>query len=502
MSLNSSPKFNSTAFKSNAKEALKSEGLKLALDRTTGLLKKRRAQAIADFPDYEATRALAAKIKDHTLEHWGYYLEQFERNALANGAQVYWAKDAKEANSIITKLCLEAEAKKVTRVKSMLGEEIGLPAALEQAGIESIETDLAEHIIQLANEPPSHIVMPAMHKTREQVAALFKQKHPQNKNKALDDSSIEALVKSARVALRQEFAQADVGISGANMLVAQTGSVITVTNEGNAELCCEVPPVHIVAAGIEKVVPDLDSAQVLLRLLARAAIGTPTTQYTSFYTGSARQDERAHDPKRAAQTMHIVLVDNARSKLYASPYRAMLRCIRCGACMNHCPVYAQIGGHPYGATYPGPMGAILTPIMQELGRAKDLPQACTLNGRCQDVCPVKIPLKELMRDLRDDLHQQGYTPKAMALGLKLWSYLARFARLYQSMTSLGQALLAFVSSTSGAQQAMIKRIPLMGAWFNSRHMLRPSRNSFMDQYKQSQQKSTKSQNSQSNKDKA
>ena len=463
-------------FKDEVHEALQRPNLKVGLDRTIGLLQTRRRDVLARYPNFEQTREIGKQIKDHTLQHLEHYLAEFEKNATAAGSIVHWAETPEEACKIVVDLCKQADAKSVTRVKSMLGEEIGLPKALADAGIERVETDLAEHIIQLADEPPSHIVIPAMHKTREEVADLFKAHHKEPKI----SEDVGVLVESARQELRPRYVGADVGISGANFLVASTGSVCTVTNEGNAELTTELPRMHIVTAGIEKVVPTPDDALVLLRLLARSALGIEFTQYTSFFTGPRRADETS-----GPLEMHIVLVDNGRTQMLASEMKPMLRCIRCAACINHCPVYSVIGGHPYGSTYPGPMGSVLTPAMQSLEVAKDLPHACTLNGRCQEVCPVKIPLPDLIRSLRDDTWRRKLVPKPSRWAVKLWAKVAANPWLYQTLTRCSvRALRSF-----GSKKPMIPQLPLAGGWTMSRDFPAPSGKTFMEQYKKQQKRS-------------
>ena len=430
----------------------------------------------AKYPEYEATREIGARIKDHTLAHLDHYLAEFEKNATASGSVVHWAETPEEACKIVIDLCRKADAKSVTRVKSMLGEEIGLPKALADAGIERVETDLAEHIIQLADEPPSHIVIPAMHKTREEVADLFAEHHKD----PMVEGDVGVLVESARLELRPKYVAADVGISGANFLVASTGSICTVTNEGNAELTTELPRMHIVTAGIEKVVPTPEHSLVLLRLLARSALGIEFTQYTSFFTGPRHADET-----RGPEEMHIVLVDNGRTQMLASEMRPMLRCIRCAACINHCPVYSVIGGHPYGSPYPGPMGSILTPAMQSLETAKDLPHACTLNGRCAEVCPVKIPLPDLIRSLRDDTWRRKLVPRPARLAVKVWAKVAARPWLYQTLVRCGtRALRSFAS-----KRPMIDRLPFAGGWTGTRDFPAPSGKTFMEQYKKQRKRS-------------
>ncbi|WP_435229821.1 lactate utilization protein B [Pseudopelagicola sp. nBUS_20] len=457
-------------FKESVKTALADPILKTALGRTTGLLQRRRAQVIEEFPEYAAARESAQKIKDHTLENLAYYLQLFEKNATAAGAHVHWARTPKEASEIVTRLCLAEDAKSVTRVKSMLGEEIGLPDALAKAGIERIETDLAEHIIQLAEDPPSHIVMPAMHKTHEQVADLFQRKHAEPSV----SNEVAGLVESARRELRTKFFTADIGISGANFLIAGNGSVVTVTNEGNAELTVTPPKTHIVTAGIEKVVPSMTHCTVFLRLLSRAAIGAEITQYTTFYNGPKRKGD-ADGP----ENMHIVLVDNHRTEMLGSFLRPMLRCIRCGACMNHCPVYAAIGGHAYGAVYPGPMGSVLTPAMSGLKETKDLPNACTLNGRCKEVCPVNIPLPDMMRSLRAKQFEQNLTSPVTKFALAGWKWLAQRPRLYHPVTSSAIFTMRIWSMNRGR----IRWFPMAGSWTRTRDLPQPEKRTFMQQYK-------------------
>jgi len=456
-------------FKARADAALADATLKLAIDRTTGTAEKKRAAALSAFPEFEAARARGKAIKDHVIAHLDHYLETFERNAIASGAQVHWASSAEEATAIVVRICREAGARSVTRAKSMLGEEIGLPHALADAGIERVETDLAEHIIQLAGETPSHIIWPAMHRTREQVAVLFNAAH-QPPPAAEDPAS---MVQSARRVLREKFLHADVGISGANFLVADTGATCTVTNEGNAELTTTPPRVHIVTAGIEKLVPSTAHAFALLRLLVRSATGGELTQYTTFHCGPKRPGD-ADGPEE----MHIVLVDNGRSRMLAGEFREMLRCIRCGACMNHCVVYRQIGGHAYGGTYPGPMGAVLTPVLDGLAASRDLPFACTMNGRCAEVCPVQIPLPTLLRAWRARSWHEGLEKGPVRAGLGLWAAVARRPGLYRLASGAGVRALRLLGKAG-----WIRSLPLAGGWTKHRDLPAPAGGTFMQRYK-------------------
>ena len=457
-------------FKANAKAALANRHLKTGLDRTTGLLRTRRKAAMEAFPQYQDVREAGRRIKDHVLDNLDYYLEQFVKNAQGNGCVVHLAQTKEEACEFVVRICHDHDAQSVTRVKSMLGEEIGLPGALERAGIERVETDLAEHIIQLAGDPPSHIVVPALHKTHEQVGELFRKHHAE----PMQTDHIPDMVESARRELRRKYYAADAGISGANFLIADTGTICTITNEGNAELTTELPKLHIVTAGIEKLVPSLAHTNVLLRLLARSALGMEITQYTSFFSGPRREGDRD-----GPAAMHIVLVDNRRTDMLADPLlRPMLRCIRCGACMNHCPVYAAVGGHAYGGVYPGPMGSILTPALSSLDAAPDLPHACTLNGSCQEVCPVKIPLTDIMRDLRARGFDKGLMPKVAKLSLAIWGQLARRPAIYRLSSRLGLLGLRIW----GMGRRRLNSVPLASAWTGTRDLPRAPKAGFLAQY--------------------
>ncbi|MGL1834279.1 LutB/LldF family L-lactate oxidation iron-sulfur protein [Rhodocyclaceae bacterium SMB388] len=459
------------SFKARAELALADPTLKVAIGRTTGTAERKRAVAISEFPQYDAARERGKRIKDHVIANLDHYLLEFERNAIKSGAQVHWASTADEASQIVVRLCREAGAKRVTRVKSMLGEEIGLPHALDEAGIERVETDLAEHIVQLGGDRPSHIVWPSMHRTREQVSEMFKRIH----RIPHQEETIEAMVASARRELRDKFLSADVAISGANFLLADTGATCTVTNEGNAELTTTPPRVHIVTAGIEKLVPSLPHAFAMLRLLVRSATGADITQYTTFHCGPKQPGDRD-----GPEQFHIVLVDNGRSRMLREGLKEMLRCIRCGACMNHCVVFRQLGGHAYGGVYPGPMGAALTPVFDGLENSRDLPHACTLNGKCQEVCPVDIPLPTLLRGWRDRSWREGLEPTTMRLGLGAYTFVASRPRLYRLMTDMAIRVMR-IFNRGGKVRAM----PGLGAWTAHREFPAPAKRSFMAMYKDS-----------------
>jgi L-lactate dehydrogenase complex protein LldF len=461
-------------FRKRAVQALHDETLRSALGRAKDGFVLKRRRALEALPEYEALRDRAVAIKNHTLENLDHYLERYEEAVTRRGGRVHWAATAEEACRIVVEICHNTGARSVTKGKSMVGEEVGVNDALEAAGMEVVETDLGEYIIQLAKEPPSHIIAPAVHKTRVQISDLFHEHHAKY---GLTErlTEIPDIVNEARQVLRQKYLDADVGITGANFLIAETGSSIIVTNEGNGDLTNTLPKVHIVTAGIEKVVPTLEDATTLLRLLPRSATGQQITSYTTLSTGPRREG----DPDGPAE-YHVVLVDNSRSAMLRDEFREMLRCIRCGACMNHCPVYGAVGGHAYGWVYPGPMGSVLTPMTLGLREAEDLPHACTLNGRCAEVCPVRIPLPDLLRSLRHRQFQHRLGTRRARWALALWAWLARRPGLYRRVTALQARTLRLLAGRRGRLNAM----PLAGAWFRGGRVLpAPEGRTFMDAWR-------------------
>ena len=455
-------------FPGRAFAALRNPDLQAAMGRAKGGFIDKRRLAIEGLPEFDTLREAGKEIKEHTLSHLDYYLERFEERVRASGGTVHWAASAGDACRIVVDLCRNAEARRVTKGKSMVAEEIGLNEALEAAGIERVETDLGEYIIQLAGEPPSHIIAPAVHKTRKQVSELF-HRHHRAQGFTEVQSEVAALVDEARHVLRDKFLSADVGITGANFLIAETGSVTLVTNEGNADLTNTLPRVHIVTAGIEKVVPTLEDASTLLRLLARSATGQEMSSYTTLVTGA-----RARGDLDGPAEFHVVLVDNGRSQMLGNEFRPMLRCIRCGACMNHCPVYSAVGGHAYGWVYVGPMGAVLTPLMVGLEEAGHLPNACTLNGRCVEVCPMGIPLTDMLRALRRRQFEDRLGPRRARLGLAAWGWLARRPALYRRLAGLGVRLLSLLG-----RRGHFRRLPFAAGWTGARDLPAPPGGTFL-----------------------
>ena len=370
---------------------------------------------------------------------------------------------------MVLEICRNAGARTVTKGKSMVAEEIALNEGLEQAGFEVVETDLGEYIIQLAGEAPSHIIAPAIHKTKDQITELFHDHHAQL-GLTERQTEVEGIVNEARQVLRQRFLEADVGITGANFLIAETGASVIVTNEGNGDLTNTLPRVHVVTAGIEKVLPTLDDMSTILRLLARSATGQEFSVYTTLSTGP----RRSKDPD-GPEELHIVLVDNGRSQMLGNEFHHMLRCIRCGACMNHCPVYGAVGGHSYGWVYVGPMGSVLTPLMTGLDGSRSLPNACTLNGRCQEVCPMGIPLPDMLRELRTREFEGGLTPPRVRRALAAWAWLARRPGWYRRVTGPAMRILGALGRRRGA----FRTLPLAGGWTSVRDLPAPEGETFM-----------------------
>ena len=400
----------------SSEQALTDTLLQDALSHAQSGFVQKRQQAITMVDDFELLKFKAQTAKRAALDSMAELLEEFEGNVVNSGGHVHWATTADELNTIVIQLCKSANAHLIIKGKSMIGEEANLNEAMEQAGFEMIESDLGEYIIQLAKEPPSHIIAPAIHKTRQQVAELFKQYHDLG-TRGLDQ--ITDLVNEARSVLRQAFLSADVGITGANLLVAENGSIAIVTNEGNGDLSATLPRVHIVVTSIEKIVATMEDASHILEVLARSATGQHMSAYTTFFNGP----KRANDSDGPEQ-FHVILLDNGRSDLLGGPFEPMLNCIKCGACLNHCPVYTNVGGHAYGWVYPGPMGSVLTPLLQSLESALPLPNASTFCGRCEEVCPMGIPLPSMLRTLREEQHQNKIDSPVWRTGLKLYSWLA------------------------------------------------------------------------------
>ena len=420
----------SETFRENANAALADTQLRGALKNATSLFGERRRSAAASLPNWEDLRSQARAIKDEVLSHLDKYLEEFVRTAESRGAKIHWARDAAEANAIICRLASERKARIIVKSKSMTTEETHLNTALEAAGMQVVETDLGEYIIQLADERPSHIIAPAIHKTRGQVAELFTSELG---TPPTDD--IAQLTSIARVTLRDRFAAADVGISGVNFAIAETGTIVIVENEGNIRLTTSLPRMHIAVMGIEKVIPRFADLDLFLKLLPRSGTGQQLTTYQSFITGTKR-----HTTDEGPEELHILLLDNGRSRMLAHPVtRQSLACIRCGACLNVCPVYQQVGGHAYGSVYPGPIGAVITPQLMGIEKTSQLPYASSLCGACREVCPVKIDIPRLLLHLRGEISERKGSA-AERLAFKLWARLMMSPALYKMSAVAGRLL--------------------------------------------------------------
>ena len=450
-------------FKRASGRAVRDEQLQHALGHVMEHFVSARAAAIeSDFGDgaWEAMRTRAAAVKQETLEHLDYYLDLVDRNVRRNGGHVHFADDADQANRIVLDIARRHGVKTVVKSKSMVSEETGVNRVLEREGIETVETDLGEYIIQLAGETPFHIIAPAMHKTRREVSDLFREWL-----RTAPTEDIQRLCTYARDALRGKFAAADMGISGANFVVAETGTVCLVTNEGNGRMTTSAPRVHVVLAGMEKVVPALEDLALFLRLLPRSATGQRITSYNTFVGGP-----RAQGDEDGPEEFHLVLVDNGRLNLLRDEVmREALRCIRCGACLNHCPVYQKVGGHAYGWVYSGPIGAIVTPPMTNMRAARDLPYASTLCGRCRDVCPVRIDIPKLLLHLRHRVAEGTDSERSTTWTERL--FVGRWHKAVRSREALeGQARLGRLFLKPIARGGRIRRLraPLVGGWTDAR----------------------------------
>jgi L-lactate dehydrogenase complex protein LldF len=467
-----------SSFKISAAQALADGELQRALQNVKSGFIAKRAAALTRLPEFDTLRAEARAIKDHTLTHLDLYLEAYERKVVESGGQVHFAPTAADARAIVLRLCQEEGAKLVAKGKSMVSEEIGLNAHLKAAGIEVVETDLGEYIVQLRGETPSHIIAPVIHLNKEAIAADFRRAH-RGRPTSRRLNSPQDLVAEARTILREKFLAADVGITGANLLIAETGSSVIVTNEGNGDLTSTLPRAHIVIASIEKIVPTLEDACTTLRLLARSATGQDITTYTTFATGPRREG----DPDGPA-AYHVVLLDNGRSDMLGGVFQDMLRCIRCGACLNHCPVYGAIGGHAYGSLYPGPMGAVLTPALQGIDHARDLPNASSFCGRCEEVCPMSIPLPAMMRAWRERDFVRGNPSRTERVLLKVWAFAARRPRLYHALAGMAVPILARRAHGRGR----FTRLLFAKVWIRTRDLPAPEGKTFHQLYAATQRR--------------
>ena len=461
----------SDTFLNNASAALKNIEHAERRDRLAILGPQLRTAAIDRLESFGNLRLHMKKVRQHALDNLDYYLTQFEKEAVHNGNQVHFARDDDELNSIVLDICQQHDARRITKGKSMVTAETGLNSFLQSAGLNVVETDLGEYIIQQAGETSTHIVAPALHKSADEVRELFQQKHDLGPRELPATSD---LVAEARHVLRQHFLQAEVGIIGSNALISENGYSMLATSDGNGDLSANLPKVLIICATIDQIIPRAEDASAIAQLLACSGTGQSQACYTSFYSGPRREG----DLDGPLET-HFVLLDNERSNIMASDYREILECINCGACLNHCPVYANIGGHAYGSVYTGPIGSVLTPLLTSLEQSHLLPNACTSCGRCAEVCPADIPLPDLLRDLRHEEIIHKLAVPRWRYGLKLHAWLARHPAIYQTLSATGISILHRL----GRKKGRFSTLPFASGWTSQRDFPAPQTNTFMHLYK-------------------
>jgi L-lactate dehydrogenase complex protein LldF len=460
-------------FPSAAGRRLTDRQLRANLRRATHTIRDKRLRVVGELPDWEALRVAGAAIKDDVLARLPELLEQFEAAATAAGATVHWARDAVEAAAMVTDLVRGTGATEVVKVKSMATQEIRLNEVLAASGIAAVETDLAELIVQLAGDKPSHILVPAIHYNRTQIRDLFARRMPELDTSALTDEPA-VLAEAARRHLRERFLSARVAISGANFAIAETGTLVVVESEGNGRMCLTLPETLISVVGLEKLLPTFRDLEVFLQLLPRSSTGERMNPYTSMWTGIT--------PGDGPQIVHIVLVDNGRTATLADPVgRQALRCIRCSACLNVCPVYERVGGHAYGSVYPGPIGAILSPQMAPGGANRTLPYASTLCGACYEVCPVRINIPEVLVHLRQaGVDARRHRPSGERAAMRVASWAMRDRRRYTAALRAARRGSAPMRLAAGRRGAL-RRLPWpLSAWTGARDAPLPPRQTFRE----------------------
>lgn len=478
MSEKANSPWSNRSFPEAAKDLLADSQIRRNVRHATNVIQAKRNRVVGELPDWEQLRDTGAAIRAHALAHLDHYLAQFEENCTRAGGHVHWARDAAEANRIILELIQRHAAKEVIKIKTMTSEEIGLNRNLEAHGIQPHETDLAELIIQLGRDKPSHFVVPALHKNRQQVREIFQREmHLPDLGEQPED-----LASAARTYLREKYLRIKVAVSGANFLVAENGAVCIVESEGNGRMCLTLPDVLISLVGIEKVVPRYRDLEVFLQTLPRSATGERMNPYNSIWTGVHAGD----GPKE----FHVVLLDNGRSPILAdAEARQTLQCIRCGACLNACPVYHQTGGHAYESVYPGPIGAILTPQLHSMEEGRSLPYASSLCGACYEVCPVKINIPEVLIHLRGKIVEQDQKTLSGKLGLwNIGMQATAFLFASSSRLSLAQHLGQIGQKVVVSKNGFIEHLPLMlSGWTQTRDLRPLPAQSFRDWWAQREQ---------------
>ncbi|WP_110111637.1 LutB/LldF family L-lactate oxidation iron-sulfur protein [Bacillus sp. CGMCC 1.16541] len=461
-------KFGSDNFKERVDNGVNNTFMRFAVAGAQERLRTRRLDAAEELGNWEDWRALGEEIRQHTLDNLDYYLEQLTENVAKRGGHVFFAQTAEEANEYITNVAKQKQAKKIVKSKSMVTEEINMNQNLEAIGCEVIETDLGEYILQVDDhDPPSHIVAPALHKNKEQIRDVFKQKLAYKKTEKPEELALHA-----REMLRQEFLSADIGITGCNFAIAESGSISLVTNEGNARLTTALPKTQITVMGMERIVPTFEEFEVLVSLLTRSAVGQRLTSYVTALTGP--KDEGDVD---GPEEFHLVIVDNGRSDILGTEFQSILQCIRCAACVNVCPVYRHVGGHSYGSIYAGPIGAVLSPLLGGYDDYKELPYASTLCGACTEACPVKIPLHELLHKHRQQIvEKEGRAPISEKLAMKAFGLGAASSTLYQ----MGSKVAPTAMNPFTVGDKISKGPGPLKAWTEIREFPAPNKERFRD----------------------
>lgn len=459
-------------FKERIRVQLDDSVMRKAVANAQARIGANRQKMVDELGHWEAWRERAEQIRDHVLDNLDAYLYQLAEKVQANGGHVYFAKTKEDATSYILHVAQAKNAKKVVKAKSMVTEEIGMNAVLQEAGIQVVETDLGEYILQLDQDPPSHVVVPAIHKDRHQIRRVLHERLGYD-----GPETPEAMTLFIRQKIRQDFLSAEIGVTGCNFAVAETGSVCLVTNEGNARMCTTLPPTHIAVMGMERIAPTFEEVDVLITLLARSAVGARLTGYNTWLTGPRLADELD-----GPQEFHLVIVDNGRSAVLGSPFRSVLRCIRCGACMNTCPAYRHIGGHGYGSIYPGPIGAVISPLLGGYAAFKDLPYACSLCTACDSVCPVKIPLSQLILRHRRTMVEAGLPPRAEQRATRLFTY----ANSHPAIWKVGMIAGAHAASwfIKGGKAPI--NVGALAEWTEARDLPQADGESFRSWFKQHQ----------------
>lgn len=465
-----SMKTSNQKFKDRIHVKMKDESMRAAVANAQERMFKNRAVAAEKLGNWEEWREMGMDIRNHVLENLDYYLQQLSDNVEKNGGHVFFAATAEDATNYIEKIIQQKNAKKVVKSKSMVTEEIGMNQVIQRNNCEVIETDLGEYILQVDDcDAPSHIVVPALHKNRTQIRDVF------NKKLGYEGSSDpEEMTRFVRKHIRHDFLEAEIGITGCNFAIAESGTVTLVTNEGNARLATSLPKTHIAIMGMERIVPTFEEFDIVASLLCRSAVGLPLTGYVTALTGP-REDGNCDGPEE----FHLVIVDNGRSKILGSQFRSILRCIRCAACVNTCPAYRHIGGQSYGSIYSGPIGAVLSPLLGGYEDFKDLPNACSLCRACHDVCPVKIPLSDLLLKHRQIMGEEKITDSMERASVSGFSFVNAHPALWDKTVKIG----AIVAGKLIKNGQLPFKVGLLNAWTQTRDLPNPSGESFRSWFK-------------------